>query len=165
MKAIPLLLALLAPAICASAPAQDSVYVESIKCVGGHYGLKLPADAAHIRAIGKLLHEEISEVEHWNDDTVTRTTLYFDGLELGIAVSSNDPVRWLITRAIVTSPIWNHIMPFRIAQPVSVARKVLGKSAKGDKDLSRTYGSEAGGLQFRTSAGTVTAITYSCYSG
>jgi hypothetical protein len=133
--------------------------------VGGQYGLKIPSGAAHIRSIGKLLDEEISEVEHWNDDTVTRTTLYFDGLELGIAESSNDPARLLVTRAIVTSPKWNHIMPFKIGRPVSAARKVLGKSAQGDKDLSRSYGSEAGSLQFRTSAGTVTAITYSCYSG
>lgn len=162
---MPLLLSLLTPAICANACAPESVYVESIKCVGGQYGLKLPAGAAHIRSIGKLLGEEIAEVEHWNDDTVTRTTLYFDGLELGIAESSNDPARWLITRAIVTSPKWNHIMPFKIGRPVSAARKVLGWSGKGDKDLSRTYSSDADSLQFRTSAGTVTAITYSCYSG
>lgn len=165
MKISPFLIALVSATVCATALAEDTVYDPSIRCIGGPYGLQLPTDAATIRSMGKLLREEVAEVEQWEGYTATRTTLYFDGLELGVIELSNDPLALMVTRAVVTNAKWNRIMPFKIRQPVSAARRLLGKSAKDDAGLRKIYGGDVDAVQFHTASGLVTGVSYSCYSG
>ncbi|QPF75137.1 hypothetical protein G8A07_20935 [Roseateles sp. DAIF2] len=157
---------LAASLICAGAYAQDeSVYVQTLSCVGGPWGLKLPGDARKLRKLGGLLREQAFEVEHWEDYTATRKTLYFDGLELGIIEFSNDPARFMITYADLRSSRWNHLTRFKLGQPVALARNTLGASARNDKGLVKTYASESDSLQFGVSGEVVTRVSYSCYSG
>lgn len=148
----------------AGACAQESVYVEAVRCVGGTFGMKLPADARRIRSMG-LVRETVPEVERWDGYTATRKTLYFDGLELGVVDFSNDPGRVMITHAVVTSPKWNRLLPFKIHRPISEARSLLGGPARADAGLSRVYASESDSVQFQTSGGSVVGVSYSCYSG
>lgn len=157
--------ALLATTVSVRAFGQESVYVEDIQCVGGTFGMKLPEDARKVRSMARLVREAVSEVERWDGYTATRKTLYFDGLELGVVEFSNDPARLMVTHADIMNAKWNHLLPFKIRQPVSVARAVLGVFAKDDARLSRSYASESDSLQFRTSGALLVGVSYSCYSG
>lgn len=156
---------LLVSSVSICAFGQEHVYVEAIRCVGGPFGMKLPKDARKVRSMARLIREAVSEVERWDGYTVTRKTLYFDGLELGVIDISNDPASLMVTHADITSAKWNHLLPFKIRQPVSVARSVLGGLAKDDAALSRSYSSDGDSVQFRTSNGLVVGVSYSCYSG
>jgi hypothetical protein len=157
--------ALLASTVSVCAFGQESVYMEDIRCVGGPFGMKLPEDARKLRAMARLVGEAVDEVERWDGYTATRKTLYFDGLELGVVEFSNDPAKLFVTRADITNAKWNHLLPFKIRQPVAVARSVLGGLAKDDVRLSWSYASDVDSLQFRTSAGLVVGVSYRCYSG
>jgi len=157
--------ALLASTVSVCAFGQESVYMEDIRCVGGPFGMKLPKDARKLLSMARLVSEAVDEVERWDGYTATRKTLYFDGLELGVVELSNDPARLMVTHADITNAKWNHLLPFKIRQPVSVARAVLGGFAKDDARLSRSYASESDSLQFRTSGGRLFGVSYSCYSG
>ncbi len=127
--------------------------------------MKLPADATQLPLMAPLIRETTSEVEHWEGYTATRKTLYFDGLELGVIDISNDPARLMVTHAYITSPKWNRLLPFKIGEPVSTARAVLGEPAKDDANLSRAYAGDGDSLKFLTSGGRVVGVSYSCYSG
>jgi len=156
--------ALLPSMVSVCAFGHESLYVEDIQCVGGPFGMKLPEDARKVRSMARLVREAVFEVERWDGYTATRKTLYFDGLELGVVEFSNDPARLMVTHADITNAKWNHLSPFKIRQPVSVARAVLGGFAKDDARLSRSYASESDSLQFRTSGGRLLGVSYSCYS-
>lgn len=148
-----------------SVHAQETVYLEAIRCIGGPYGLQLPSDLRQLRVMAPLLREEVVEVEHADGYTVTRKTLYFEGLELGIADFSNDPSKWMLTHAELSGAKWNHRSPFKLGQPVSRAHSLLGAAAKGDGGLKRSYGGDGDSLEIRSSAGLVTGVSYRCYSG
>jgi len=144
---------------------QDSVFVQAVQCVGGPYGLSLPTDARKVRKLGKVLREEVSEVEQADGYTATRKTIYFSGMSLGIIEFSNDASRLMITFADITSPEWNRITPFKVRDPVSKARLQLGDAAKSDPDLRKSYASESDSVQFQSSNGILMGVSYSCYSG
>jgi hypothetical protein len=160
-----LLTLMLVSATSVGAQAQESRFVESLRCVGGPFGMQLPLDARQIRSIGPLVRETVAEVEPWEGYTATRKTLHFEGLELGVIVFSNDPSRLMITSAEVSSPKWNTRLPFKIRQPISAALARLGEHAQGDESLKQTYASEGDALRFRTADGLVVGLSYSCYSG
>jgi len=159
------LVALLASTVSVFAFGQESVYVEGVRCVGGPFGMKLPAEARKLRLMAQLVRETEAEVERWDGYTASRKTLYFDGMELGVIEISNDPARLMVTHANITNAKWNHLLPFKIRQPISVARSVLGGFAKDDARLSKSYASDGDSLQFRTSDELVVGVSYSCYSG
>lgn len=141
------------------------MYLEAVRCAGGPFGMKLPADARQLRTLAPLVREAVSEVEHWEGYTATRRTLHFDGLELGVIDLSNDPARLIVTHAQVTSPNWNRLLPFKLGAPVSAARAVLGEPAADDAALSRAYAGDGDSLQFMTSKGRLVGVAYRCYSG
>ena len=144
---------------------EDYVFVASLRCVGGTYGLSFPDDARQLPALGTLLREEISEVEQWDGYTAMRKTLFFDGLALGVVVFSHEPSHVMVTHAEFSTPAWNHLMPFKIGQPTASARALLGPRADSDTDLHRTYGSEGDSVTFQSAQGVVARVSYSCYSG
>ena len=145
--------------------AEEYVFVASLRCMGGTYGLSLPDDARQLPALGALLREEISEVEEWDGYTATRKTFFFDGLALGVVEFSHEPSQVMVTHAEFSTPAWNHLMPFKIGQPTASARALLGPRAEGDTDLRRTYGSEGDSVTFQSAQGVVVRVSYSCYSG
>jgi hypothetical protein len=157
--------ALLASTVSVCAFGQESVYMEGIRCVGGPFGMKLPEDARKLRSMARLVSEAVSEVERWDGYTATRKTLYFDGLELGVVEFSNDPARLMVTHADIMNAKWNHLLPLKIRQPVSVVRSLLGGPATDDVRLSWSYASDVDSLQFPTSDGLVVGVSYRCYSG
>lgn len=148
-----------------SAQCEETVYLESVHCVGGPYGLNLPKDARKLKSLGKLLRETVSEVERWDGYTATRKTLFFDGFEIGLVEFSNDPARVMVTHADISKPSWNRLSPFKLGRPVSEARALLGPSAKDDGELKRIYSSESDSVDFQTTSGVVVHVSYSCYSG
>ena len=145
--------------------AKDSVYVDSLHCVGGKYGLALPKDARKLRSLDKLVRENVDEIEQWDGYTATRKTLHFDGLDLGVIEISNDPKRLMITYAQITKPKWNYLVPFKLGLSVKAAQKLLGDSAKDDDELKRDYLGESDSVQFQSQSGVVVGVSYNCYSG
>jgi hypothetical protein len=139
--------------------------IDDIYCVGGRFGLMLPQDIRAVKRMSKLRREEISEIEKWDGYTATRKTLYFDGLALGVIEFSNDPARYLLTSADLMNSSWNRISQFKLRKPAAEAVKLIGERARLDPELNRTYGGESDSVQFQTSAGVLTRVTYSCYSG
>lgn len=147
--------------------AQNSSSLEAMNCVGGKFGLVLSKNAKQLPMLGKLLREEVTEVERWEGHIATRKTLYFDGLELGIVQISNEPMRAMLTHASVTKPRWNHLVPFKLGTTVKSLKVMLGAAADGDGDeeLKRIYGGESDEVQFQTQSGVLSGVFYSCYSG
>ena len=155
----------LAVGTCGASAQEDSVFVEGLSCLGGRYGLVMPGDFRTLKKLSKVLREELGEVEQWDGYTATRKTLHFEGLELGVVEFTNDPARYMVTSAKLTSPSWNRLSPFKLRRPVAEAAQILGDIAKPDPGLRRTYGSESDNLKIQTSGGIVTGVTYECYSG
>lgn len=153
--------------LLASSPSaqEPSVLVEEVRCVGGRLGLAMPSDLRTLKKLSKVLREEVGEVERWEGYTATRKTLHFEGMSLGIIEFSNDPARYMVTFAELTSPTWNRLSPFKLRRPVTEAAALLGAPAKEDPGLKRTYSSESENLKIESSSGIVTRVTYECYSG
>jgi hypothetical protein len=145
--------------------AQDSYSLDAMNCVGGKFGLVLPKNAKKLPLLGKLLDEEVTEVERWEGHIATRKTLHFDGLELGIVQIANEPMRVMITHASVTKPRWNHLVPFKLGSAVNSVKVMLGAAADGDEELKRIYRGETDEVQFETQSGVLSGVSYSCYSG
>lgn len=145
--------------------AQDSSSLDAMNCVGGKFGLVLPRDARKLPSLGKILREEVTEVERWEGHIATRKTLYFDGLELGIVQITNDPTRVMITHASVAKSSWNHLVPFKLGGAVKSAKGLLGAAADGDEKLKRTYRGETDEVHFETQFGVLVGVSYNCYSG
>lgn len=115
--------------------------------------------------LGPIAREEVIEVEQWEGYTATRKHVYFPGLTLGLVIFSNDPDRYMVSFAEISSPQWAHIAPFHVGESAVSARRKIGTSADNDPNLKATYGSEAGELNFETSNSRITGITYTCYTG
>jgi hypothetical protein len=163
--ALALLLAVLVLPPGSSLAQSESTFVQSIQCVGGPFGLSLPSDARTLRRLGKVLREEVSEVEEGDGYKAIRKTIHFEGMSLGVVEFTNDASRLMVTFADITSPQWNRIIPFKLRKPVAEARAVLGSVAGKDPDLKKSYASESDSVQFQSSNGVLVGVSYSCYSG
>lgn len=146
--------------------AQDEgVYVENLDCVGGRFGLDLPSDIRVVRQMSSTLKEEVLEVERWHGYTTERKLLKFDGLTLEVIEFSNDPSRFMLTFAAVTSPKWNSISPFKLWRPVTDSATVLGDFARDNPGLIRPFEDEGNRVTIHSSEGIVTQVAYHCYPG
>lgn len=155
----------LASAAHAQPPGSETVYLESVRCVGGPFGLMLPQDLRQVRALGKLIREQVAEVERWDGYTATRKTLFFEGLELGVVEFSNDPAALMLTHAVVIGAQWSGLTPFKPGLAVQTARKLFGASANGDPGLRKVYAGDGDSVQVASAGGVVTRVTYQCFSG
>ena len=144
---------------------ESSVFVDGIQCVGGRFGLTMPSDLRTLKKLGRILREEVSEVEQWDNYKATRKVIHFEGMAVGLIEFSNDPARLIVTAADLTSPTWNRISPLKLRLPVSEAALVLGEHAQSDPDLLRTYQSENDSVKIHATNGIVTRVSYACYSG
>lgn len=160
-----LILAALCTAAKANDPAKREGYIEQFLCNSGKFGLRLPPDVRALFQLGPILQQANGEVEQEEGYTATRTYVMFSGLELGFIVFSNDPSRYMISYAEVTSPNWQIAGPFRVGNTAKAAQDALGPVAQNDCDLKRSYGSEAGTVSFEQLAGKITKIRYDCYTG
>jgi len=165
MQAVALLPGLQQAPVVVQAALPATAAQEPERCVGGPLGLKLPADLRQVRTLGKLVREQAGEVESSKGGTATRKTLVFDGLELGVVEYSNDPARLTVTRAIVDGVEWNSVTPFKVGQPVSAARQLLGAAAADDPELRKPYAGNGYVMQVQSFGGVVTRVMYQCYSG
>lgn len=159
------LLAACGPTWAVEAPAPDAVYVEGLSCQDGRHGLRLPADARKLPGLGRLQREEVLAVERWDGYRATRKRLQFDGLELEVVVFSNDPARWMLAAATVTTPAWDALLPQPMGTPAAALQAWLGQPANSDPKLRRVYTGEADSLQLDTRDGRLARLRYSCYTG
>ena len=142
-----------------------SPYIAEFRCVGSPLGLHLPSKLPAVMRLGPVVHEEVLEVEKWEEYTATRKYVYFSSLTLGIITFSNDPNRYMVSFAEISSRKWSHIAPFHIGELISSVRQKIGSFADRDPFLKASYGGEDGDLTFESSDGKITKIKYACYTG
>jgi hypothetical protein len=164
-----LVMSLILAVCCASARANEPVrsdgYIDDFLCIGGHLGLHLPVNARMLFQLGPILRQATGEVEQAEGYTTTQTHLSYAGFELGFITFSNDPSRYMISYAEVTSPDWQIAGPFRVGDTVKSTYVALAPYAQHDSQLKQSYGSEVGVMSFEHSEGTITKIKYDCYTG
>jgi len=161
----PLILAvlLLLPAT-ALAQAQPG-YLPEFGCQAPPFGLRLPTHLPGVMKLAPVRHVEILETEKGDGYTTTRKYVHFPGLTLGLITFSNDPKRYMVSRAEITDARWAEISPFKVGETISSARQRIGSPAADDPDLKSDYGSEGGDLRFESIDGTITKVIYGCYTG
>lgn len=142
-----------------------SVYIEPVSCDGGSFGLRLPPRLPEVMKLGSIAREEVQEVEKWDGYTTTRKFIEFSGFTLGLVTFSNDPNRYMVSFAEITSPRWSRIAPFRVGESLQSVRRKLGSAAATDPELKAKYGSEADDVSFQYARGKITKIVYACYTG
>lgn len=142
-----------------------SVYVEQVSCEGGPFGLRLPPHLPEVMKLGSIAREEIQQIEKWDGYSTTRKYIEFSGFTLGLVTFSNDPNRYMVSFAEITSSRWSHIAPFRVGESVKSVRRKLGSSAASDPELKAKYGSEGGDVSFQYAHGKITKVVYACYTG
>lgn len=150
----------------ATAQVAQTNYVPEFSCYQGKFTLHLPKSLTALRRIGKLESEAAdAPVDTHSGYSTQSQRLSYRGMTLGVIAFSNDPSRYLITYARVTSPDWRVTGPFRVGQPISGARRELGKVGAKDTTLADEYGSEGGSVRFDHLGGHLSSITYSCHAG
>jgi hypothetical protein len=149
----------------AKAPTQPGFYVPEILCAEGKFALRLPKTLPELRRV-RAIEKEASESPEYVQPGryVTRRLLTFSGLALGIITFSDDPERYMLTYAKVTSSPWR-AGPFHVGQPLADARRHLGKAAQKDVGLVAEYASEGASIKFGHEGNRISSITYSCYAG
>ena len=147
-------------------PGPDPQYfLAGMRCVGGSYGLRLPATLPALNTMAPLVSTLILEVEKHEGYTATRKVLRFKGLTLGVVTFSNDPTRYALDSAEISSSAWRNIAPFRVGQRIEAAHKLLGVIADPDLYLRSTYTGEAESVRFESRSGRITSVIYECYTG
>ena len=163
LRFISILVAILVSAIARAEP--QSTYIAEFSCIGGPLGLRLPDQLPAVMKLGPVTRVEVLDVEKWEGYTTTRKYIYFSGLTLGVITFSNNPKKYMVSFAEITSAQWSHIAPFQVGELVTTANRKIGPSANGDLHLKASYGSEAGDLSIDSSGGRIGKVTYACYTG
>lgn len=151
--------------LSSTASEDPSVFLEQVRCVGGPYGLRLPKSLPQVLALGQIQREEVRGVERWKAYTATRKYVFYAGLTLGLVAFSNEPERYLVSFAEVSSPKWNRVSPFGIGESVASVQAKLGTAAAKDSALKSSYASESDSVRFQASVGKVVKVAYECYTG
>lgn len=150
----------------AGQPGDPQYFLEGMRCAGGEFGLRLPTTLPELMALAPLRQEVVHGVEAGEGFTITRKTLRFDGLAIGVVTFSNDAQRYWLASAEVRSTAWQHLTPFRLRQSIEDVRKRLGTVAQDDQYLRSIYAGESDSVRFEsTRRGRVTAVLYECYTG
>jgi hypothetical protein len=148
-------------------PAGDPQYfVEGLTCLGGKYGLRLPATLPGLLALGPRTAVERLDTQRWEGYTTTHQRIRLDGLSMHVITYSNDPNRYSLASLTIRSAAWTRLAPFAVGESVDEIRARLGDVAKDDWQLRSIYAGESESVHFETTrAGRVSAIIYECYTG
>jgi hypothetical protein len=115
--------------------------------------------------LAQLQQESLEMIEHEAGYSVTRKSLHFPGLVIGVAVPSDNPNGYLVSGAAISETRWKSLTLFRPGQTVRQVQRLLGTPAADDSGLKAWYGTETSGVSFKVSHGQVVAVIYQCYTG
>ena len=149
---------------CASfdAPAQ-SYSVADLSCTKGPYRLKLPKSYKAVRGLGAVRRDRVLKIEDHGTYTATHRELRFNGLELELVTWSNEPGRYAVTRAIITTSNWRIAAPLRVGAPAKQALRGLANESPRDGELEFSGGADS--VRIALAGGRIFDVEYSCQPG
>lgn len=97
--------------------------------------------------------------------TITRKSLHFPGLVVGVAVPSDNPDGYLVSGVNITEARWKSLGPFFPGQTIKQVQTLLGRPAARDSELKASYGTETSNVSFKVRNGHLVEVVYQCYTG
>jgi hypothetical protein len=106
----------------------------------------------------------VLETHDWGTYRTHERKLSFDGLDLFIVTFSDDPNRYVVAGAIVTSAAWTLAGQLRVGIPAASALSGLPiESTPQDGELE--FAGDADFIRVTIAGGRVKMVIYSCYTG
>ena len=130
-------------------------------CTSGPYRLQLPKSYSAVRRMGHLRRERVIRTEDLGTHTLTYRELRFNGLELELVTSSDQPNRYVVSRAIVSSRAWRIGGPLRVGAPVRSALKGL-KATDLTSDREMEFSGEKDSIRVNVARNRVLDFEYLC---
>ena len=158
--------ALLIVALLCLAPldAKAQTYaVADLSCMKGPYRLKLPKSYKALRAMGQLRRDRVLKTEDVGGQIVTHRELRYNGLELELTTFANEPGRYALTKAIITTPNWRFAGPLRVGAPAKSALRGLANESPRNGELEFTGATDS--VRVNIAAGRVLDLEYTCQPG
>jgi hypothetical protein len=124
----------------------------------------LPESATAVRKLGPIRRDTVLETQDWGTYRTHERKLSFDGLELFIVTFSDDPNRYLVAGATLTSSAWNLAGQLRVGNSAASALSGLPVE-KIPQDGELEFGGDADFIRVTLARGRVKMVTYACYTG
>ena len=130
-------------------------------CTSGPYRLQLPKSYSAVRRMGTLRRDRVIRTEDLGTHTLTYRELRFNGLELELVTSSDQPNRYVVSRAIVSSRAWRIGGPLRVGAPVRTALKGL-KATDLTSDREMEFSGEKDSIRVNVARNRILDFEYLC---
>jgi hypothetical protein len=141
----------------------QSYSVADLSCTKGPYRLKLPKSYKGVRGLGAIQRDRVMRIEDHGTYTITHRELRFNGLEIELMTFSNEPSRYVVTRAIITTSNWRIAAPLRVGAPAKSALRGLANESPRDGELEFSGGGDS--VRVALAAGRIFDLEYSCQPG
>ena len=143
--------------------AAQTYSVADLSCTRGAYRLKLPKSYKALRAMGQLRRDRVLKTEDVGGQIVTHRELRYNGLELELMTFANEPGRYALTRAIITTSNWRIAGPLRVGAPAKSALRGLANESPRNGELEFSGGADS--LRVSLAAGRILDLEYTCQPG
>jgi hypothetical protein len=140
--------------------ANAQTYVADLSCTQGPYRLKLPKSYRAVRGLGTIRRDRVLKVEDHGTYTSTHRELRFNGLEIELVTFSNEPGRYALTKAIISTRNWRIAGALRVGAPARSALRGLANESPRDGELEFSGATDS--LRVNLAAGRVLDLEYSC---
>jgi hypothetical protein len=134
--------------------------VADLSCTKGPYRLKLPKSYRAVRGLGTIRRDRVLKIEDRGAYTATHRELRFNGLEIELVTFSNEPGRYALTKAIITTSNWRIAGALRVGAPARSALRGLANQSPRDGELEFSGATDS--LRVNLAAGRVLDVEYSC---
>ena len=138
----------------------QSYTVADLSCTKGPYRLKLPKSYRAVRGLGTIRRDRVLKIEDRGAYTATHRELRFNGLEIELVTFSNEPGRYALTKAIITTSNWRIAGALRVGAPARSALRGLANESPRDGELEFSGATDS--LRVNLAAGRVLDVEYSC---
>jgi hypothetical protein len=138
----------------------QSYTVADLSCTKGPYRLKLPKSYRAVRGLGTIRRDRVLKIEDRGAYTATHRELRFNGLEIELVTFSNEPGRYALTKAIITTSNWRIAGALRVGAPARSALRGLANQSPRDGELEFSGATDS--LRVNLAAGRVLDVEYSC---
>jgi hypothetical protein len=138
----------------------QSYSVADLSCTKGPYRLKLPKSYRAVRGLGTIRRDRVLKIEDRGPYTATHRELRFNGLEIELVTFSNEPGRYALTKAIITTSNWRIAGALRVGAPAKSALRGLANQSPRDGELEFSGATDT--VRVNLAAGRVLDVEYSC---
>jgi hypothetical protein len=114
--------------------------------------------------MAQLKREKIHDVEDFGEYKTEHRSLRFVGLELFIVTQSNQPDRYVLSGAIITTSAWRFGGQLRVGAPARAALRGFPVK-RVSRDAEVELNGEADSIRVTLAGGRVQEIEFDCYTG